>query len=251
MLSDSAPQSINTHDKINWWKRLAWQPIDAVAALLLPIVIPLVFYVSADFWQAAGILPGWAAFILGQTPSALVVQYTFSLFVEVAVIIWLARTRQAGLADFGLKPAKTQWYLVAVLSYLVQIICIVGIFMLINRFFPVIDTDEEQSVLEFGRSGWGFWLSFISSVVVAPVIEELMFRGIIFVGLAKKLPLWVAAVVSALAFAFMHGQINVGIYTFIFGLILSWVYIRSGSLYPGILAHFLNNLVAFWLLSSN
>jgi membrane protease YdiL (CAAX protease family) len=238
------------HSRHQLWRELSsWQPIDAVAALLLPIVIPLVIYVSADFWQAVGILPQWASFFLEQTPTALVLQYAFSLVVEVGVIIWLARIRQAGFADFGFKLVKIQWYVVAILLYLVQIFLIIGIFVLLNRFLPAINTDEKQPVLEFGRSGWGFWLSFISSVVVAPVIEELMFRGIIFAGLSKRYPLWLAAVGSSLAFALLHGQVNVGIYTFVFGLILSWLYFRSGSLYPGITAHFINNLIAFWLLS--
>lgn len=239
-----------THSRQQVWRELSgWRPIDAVAALLLPIIIPLVIYVSADFWQAAGILPQWASFFLEQTPTALVLQYAFSLVVEVGVIIWLARLRRVGLPEFGLRRTKAQWYLVAVLLYVVQIFSIIGIFVLLNRFFPAINTDEKQPVLEFGRSGWGFWLSFASSVVVAPVIEELMFRGIIFAGLAKQYPLWLAAIVSSLAFAVLHGQVNVGIYTFVFGLILSWLYFRSGSLYPGILAHFINNLIAFWLLS--
>ena len=232
-----------------WWHKLVWRPTDALAALLLPIVIPVVFYVSADFWQVIGILPSWAEFILSQTPLALIAQYAISLLVEVGVIVWLSRLRRASFVDFGFKPAKTRWYFVAIVLYMVQILLIVGIFMLINKLIPAINTEEEQSVLEFGKSGWGFWLSFVSSVVVAPVIEEIVFRGIILIGLAKKFPLWVAAIISALAFALLHGQINVGIYTFIFGIILSYTYIRSGSIYPGIMAHFINNLIAFWLIS--
>lgn len=234
-----------------WRKAIPFGPKDATAALFLPILLPLFIYISISFWASFGILPSWVQLILEETPTALALQYVLTLVIEVGILIWLVRKRGAGKAGLGLRQARDSWYLAAFGLYFLQIVLIIAVFSVVNVLLPAVDTEEQQTVFEFGRSGWGYWLAAASAVVVAPVIEELLFRGVLFAGLAKRWPVWLAAVVSSLAFAVLHGQVNVGIYTFILGFLLSWLYVRSGSLYPGILVHFINNLVAFFLLSQS
>lgn len=232
-----------------WRQHIPFGPKDAVAALFLPILLPIFVYIAISLWGSFGILPGWTQLILNEDPTALALQYALTLVIEVGILIWLVRKRGSGVIGLGLRRAGARWYGAAFGLYFLQIVLIIAIFALINVLLPAVDTEEQQAVFEFGRSGWGYWLAAVSAVVIAPVIEELLFRGVLFAGLAKRWPIWLAAVVSSSAFAVLHGQVNVGIYTFILGCLLSWLYVRSGSLFPGILVHFINNLVAFWLLS--
>lgn len=237
-------------DQIARWRAgIPFNTKDAATALFLPIVLPTLLYVTLLFWGSLGIIPSWGQTLLGETPIALALQYVLTLIVEIGVLVWLVRRRNAGRSGLGLKRASDTWYLVAFGLYMIQIIAVIGIFALVNILLPSINTDEQQTVFEFGRSGWGYWLAAVSVVVVAPVIEEILFRGVIFAGLARRWPVWIAAAISSIVFALLHGQVNVGIYTFILGCLLSWLYVRSGSIYPGMLVHFLNNLVAFWLLT--
>ncbi len=236
---------------VAWRKTVPFGPKDAAAALFLPLLLPMLAYITISFWGSFGILPGWMQVILAESPTALAIQYALTLTIEIGVLLWLVRKRQAGKLGLGLRRASDKWYLVAFGLYFAQIVIIIGIFALVNALLPAVDTEEQQAVFEFGRSGWGYWLTAVSAVVIAPIIEELLFRGVLFAGLAKRWPVWLAAIVSSLAFAVLHGQVNVGIYTFILGCLLSWLYVRSGSIYPGMLVHFLNNLVAFWLLSQS
>ena len=86
---------------------------------------------------------------------------------------------------------------------------------------------------------------------MAPLSEELFFRGFMFSGLRRSIPLWPAALVSALVWGALHlggGNIGVVVQLSIFGVILAWLYERSGTLWAPIIAHTINNSIAFTLL---
>lgn len=94
-------------------------------------------------------------------------------------------------------------------------------------------------------------LGVVAITIMAPVVEELLFRGAIQGHLLRKWkkPLW-AIVVSSLIFGIVHGNWVQAPFAFVVGLALGWIYYHTGSLLPGILMHFVNNSTAvfsFWL----
>lgn len=83
-----------------------------------------------------------------------------------------------------------------------------------------------------------------TAAVVAPVCEEILFRGFLFNGLRARLGTWGAAIVSSLIFGGLHYYSWFGIATIaLFGMLACWVFVRTGSLWPGILLHALSNFV--------
>lgn len=88
-------------------------------------------------------------------------------------------------------------------------------------------------------------LSFVSIVIIAPVVEETFFRGFLFVGFARHWGTWRAAAISAAIFAVTHGEYALLGPGFLSGLIFAGVYRRTGSLWPAILAHTAQNAIAF------
>lgn len=84
----------------------------------------------------------------------------------------------------------------------------------------------------------------LSVAVVAPIYEEVIFRGILLKGMAKKINPIIALVVSALFFAVMHMNIPQGINAFLLGLVIGFIYLRTGSIYLSIFSHFVNNFLA-------
>ena len=92
------------------------------------------------------------------------------------------------------------------------------------------------------------WLLIIGVVVVAgPVTEELVFRGFIFSMLIKtRIGFIGAAVITSSLWSLMHGHYNwqVLVGLFIFGVGLSYIVWRTGSLWPAIVSHGANNLVS-------
>ena len=89
-------------------------------------------------------------------------------------------------------------------------------------------------------------LGLIAGGILAPIVEEIVFRGVLVGGLLRmRLKPWVAIVLSALVFALFHGTYTQFVGTTIFGIICGWLYWRTKSLLPGILIHIINNSTAF------
>jgi membrane protease YdiL (CAAX protease family) len=87
-------------------------------------------------------------------------------------------------------------------------------------------------------------ISLVEYVAFAPVFEELAFRGLLFAILRRKFRFLPAALISASIFAIAHGYGVVGFISVLWsGLLWAWIYEKTGSLLPGILAHALNNLL--------
>lgn len=88
------------------------------------------------------------------------------------------------------------------------------------------------------------WIVLLSVSVFAPFFEEWLCRGIILRGLLKKVkPVW-AIVISALFFGLIHGNLWQAIPAFIIGVILGYVYYKTGSLKLTMLMHCVNNTLA-------
>ena len=85
-------------------------------------------------------------------------------------------------------------------------------------------------------------LGIISIVVMAPLVEELLFRGAIQGHLMRKWKMpYLGIVVSSLIFGVVHGNPAQIPFAFVVGMALGWMYYLTGSLVPGILMHFINN----------
>lgn len=87
-------------------------------------------------------------------------------------------------------------------------------------------------------------LEILATVILAPIVEELMLRGMVMNRLMSRFPKWVAVVVSAVVFGVLHLNLTQGIFATITGLILGFLYLKTRSLLLCILAHAANNLYA-------
>lgn len=119
---------------------------------------------------------------------------------------------------------------------------------------PFLDPQQEDVTNELGAdepSVISAIFAGILIVIVAPLAEELFFRGFMFAGLRRSMSLWPAAAIPALVWGSLHlgaGNVGVAIQLSVFGIILAWLYERSGTLWAPILAHLINNAIAFTLL---
>lgn len=83
----------------------------------------------------------------------------------------------------------------------------------------------------------------LSTVIVAPIVEEVVFRGLILSRLKKSMNVWVAIVISSLLFALMHGQLLWSTYTFFLGMLLVIIAERLNTIGASIILHMAFNLV--------
>ena len=88
------------------------------------------------------------------------------------------------------------------------------------------------------------WLLLVGGVVVAPVAEEIFFRGFVFAGLRPVYGWRWAAVISSGLFALIHFTPTAIIPIFLLGYIFAYLYHRCNSLWPGIMMHAATNTLA-------
>ena len=100
---------------------------------------------------------------------------------------------------------------------------------------------ESVRLLQTTKDPMLLGLMSFAAVVVAPFCEELLFRGFLYPVAKKFSGPWVAAFCSALFFASAHGNLSALLPLFLFGLLLVWVYEKTGSLWAPIAVHFCFN----------
>lgn len=130
-------------------------------------------------------------------------------------------------------------------SGLVLLLCIPFIYVvmyLLNVVSEALDLPNllEDTFLDMSGNVWGI----LSITLVAPVLEECLFRGAIEGHLLKKMKPWAAILISALLFGIVHMNPAQVAYASLIGIVLGWLYWRSGSVLPSIVAHVLNNTIA-------
>lgn len=109
---------------------------------------------------------------------------------------------------------------------------------------PELPNVVEQEFDMILRDRWGYF----AVGLLAPVCEELVFRGAVLRALLHGMSRhWVAIALSALLFALIHANPAQMPHAFLVGLLLGWLYYRTDSIVPGIVYHWVNNSVAYVL----
>lgn len=86
-------------------------------------------------------------------------------------------------------------------------------------------------------------VAFLSTALVAPVVEEVIFRGLIYTRLQSAMPGWAAVALSAAIFGLCHGELLWFCYAYALGVIFAVVTRMTGSILPGMLMHVMFNSV--------
>lgn len=160
------------------------------------------------------------------------------------VIVKFYRSKLATIGLGKLNPGLLGWSILAFPVYLVLSTALSSIFA---AFFGV-DLAEHQDIGYTDPNGYELALIFMALVVLAPLVEEILFRGFLFTAFRRTFGFWIGAVGVSLLFAIAHGQANVGIDVFVLSMFLCYLREKTDSLWPAVALHSLKNLVAFIVL---
>ncbi|AHB50392.1 hypothetical protein W911_15710 [Hyphomicrobium nitrativorans NL23] len=169
------------------------------------------------------------------------------------LIIWWAAGRKGQRAQvLQLSPERETSVLTAVGLGLLLIVAIGPIEVLLYRLADIDLFTDGRWLLEGLRSPY-WWGVVIAAVVLAPLWEEVTFRGFLLSALAKtRLGFWPAAAISAALWTALHagyswpGLVSV----FLAGLGLSWIMKRTGSMRAVVIAHAVINAFALTVIST-
>ena len=87
-------------------------------------------------------------------------------------------------------------------------------------------------------------MSIITIGIVAPFAEEFLFRGIIYNTLKKKISIKWTIIIQAVLFGIFHGNLIQGSYATLLGIVFGYVTYKTKSLWPAVIIHMVNNLIA-------
>lgn len=154
---------------------------------------------------------------------------------------WIAHRKRKkrtsiGAYGFDFSTAKVM-ALVAIAVIAIQI----GIIVPLVNLVPMPGIIREM-FMEMAKNKGVF--AFIAIVIAAPVLEELIFRGIILDGLLRIYSPFKAILISSMLFGVVHLNPWQFITAFILGMFAGWAYYKTGNLTLSVLIHFVNNLVA-------
>ncbi len=124
-----------------------------------------------------------------------------------------------------------------ILTIYAQLVNVIGL----DELEPVSTIEDDEFYASVGLVAL---IAFLV-VVVAPIAEEVFFRGFLFGGLIHRFGLWLPAIVSALLWAAIHVDVGSLIPFTLIGLLFVYLYLRTGSLTSAVLAHFVINVVGF------
>ena len=222
-------------------ERPPWPAWQAPVGFLCATFLTLSFVLAFERLGLRSVLPGPALVIFQAVVQDAVLVGTALLFA--------ARTVRPRAWHFGLGGAPLE----RALSFAGRALLAYFAFLIVARVYEaVFDPSGEQRIVEALGADRGLgWLvagGFLV-VVLAPVAEELFFRGFFYGSLRGQLGAPGAAVASSVVFALVHftsaQTLSLLPLLGVLGLLFCFLYERTGSLYPCIALHALNNAVAY------
>ena len=119
------------------------------------------------------------------------------------------------------------------------------LFGIINPISSLIPMPESIKIALFNLAGQNGIFSFLLMVIAAPILEELIFRGIVLDGLLKKYSPIKSILISSFLFGFVHLNPWQFVTGFFIGIFIGWVYHKTRSLSFAIIIHATANLSGF------
>ena len=158
----------------------------------------------------------------------------YSLAVSLVIgVPWIVKQRKTTLEELGLQRLTDFLDLLwAPAGYIVYAVVSAITLWGVSTVLPFIDLTQQQDVGFAGiTQGFEYTLAFLSLVVIAPVAEEILFRGYLFGKLRKRFSLWISILITSLLFAIVHFAWNVGFDVFVLSIVLCLLRVMTGSLW--------------------
>jgi membrane protease YdiL (CAAX protease family) len=190
------------------------------AVLLFLAALPAIGFSAYHFWPDRSMMS-----LLGG----------FFVVALASLVVAVAPLGQAAFPALAIRPASLRWTVLGVLGTIVLSISV-------SRIGP--EAEGIQDAMRVVREPRSFLLSLAVLAFLAPLVEELVFRGLLYGWLEGRWGRSVALVVSSLAFAGAHIEPAHMLLVLPLGVLFGWLRLRTGSVVPSIVSHMANNAMA-------
>lgn len=224
----------------------------ATVVLLIMSAPNVVFYLLDR--AVAGRVPVQAEPTGGSLVFGLIVALVLQLIIFVAAMVPLLIRRRLDRRLFGPSQPTGSWLALGfgLVAGIIALFAAYGVNIVLALVAGTDDPVEQQLLQDALGGGVTLLLAGIIAVVVAPIVEEIVFRGVLFRALADRIGLWVGAVVSSAVFALIHIEVVTsqpialgGL--FAVGLALALAFHYTGNLLVPIVGHAVFNAASLSL----
>ena len=229
------------------WRGIGWASWLVVVWLLSSLMVSalIVFMRSRVGYNALGDTIGSALMQVLQLVLMLVMVVGIPYKLGKNKLLTPAKRRAAKmkLLGIGRLPSKED-----VLPWLLGVVGYYLLAFILTALASLVLPDSLMTQAQytgFNANSWGgaILIVFILAVIT-PSFEELIFRGFLLGKLQRLAGFWPAAIITSLLFAVAHGQVNVGLVTFVLSMIACYQRKRTGATWAGMGLHMVVNLVA-------
>ena len=240
-------QEKNELKKIEKDESVKWEPLGAflitIAAYIASQIALVILLVAISHFK-----PGQNVQNLLNSSTWLELLLTGLSSATMLGVLWIyLKKRKSSFRNLGFRRIKWSdlgWLLVGVVGYFV----IVSIVLEAASYIPGFNANQTQNVGYQGATGLQLVLAFIGLVVLPPIAEEMLFRGFLYRGLAKRLPKILSALITSGLFALLHFQWNVSLDVFVLSLVLIALYEKTKNLWVCVGLHAIKNGIAYLAL---
>ena len=232
MQTDSKTNNTNLERTSYSKPRHIWRALWPVLVFMLPqmvvIGIALFFFAAFNNWE-------WdTAWEIGRGTGLLFPAIGSAL----SLILWIPLWRKTAKKHPQLNSGKVR---------ALPLVSTIGLWFGMSLMFGavmwnILPQEAVQPLLD-DLADSNIFIQLLMVGILAPVVEELVYRGIVFNRLSEWLPTWAVVLISSLLFGIVHLNPIQILYATAFGFILAWQYLRSRNLWIPIIAHFVFNSV--------
>ena len=236
-------------------RRLLWRPwslVDVTQLVLILLVLHLVVFAALQIALRIGWLHDD-----GDVQHAWLVGHSLALHWAALVVIALCASRRGISWQVGFTHPGWSWrqglswgalVYVATIPVLLTYAALYSVWLQWTGYEP-----RHQDVVALFASlegGWLYYYLILLAVVVAPISEELLFRGIALPALGRRIGLGAAVVLHSILFALMHYHVPSLVPLFVLSIMLSLAYIYTENIIVPIVAHMIFNAVSLMVLTA-
>ncbi|HJP66928.1 MAG TPA: type II CAAX endopeptidase family protein [Actinomycetota bacterium] len=228
-----------------------WGALEAIPVFVIALVIAGIGGLIAGLAAHGGCHLGDPTSACGAT--FVLISLSTELGFLLSVVLWVRVVKRAPLQALGIPGRPIRDVAFGLLSglglFVVSIVAGIVVLTLARAILGHEPTQPEQ-IPTYVQRGTLFWSGLVV-VLAAPLGEETFFRGFLFRGLRRRFSLWPAVLISAAAFAVVHGSPILIFALFPVGIGLALIYERRQSPVASMAAHAMFNLIGMLLIAAN
>jgi len=173
------------------------------------------------------------------------------IYIQIFVFILPLKLLKVKKEDLKLKSIKLLKTLIVCLKGYLMFIGINVVISLtnLNQIIPGLQT-QENLIPELANTNLELTIIGIAICLVAPIVEEIVFRGYIYSQFKKNYSIIQSSILTSIIFSALHFQFQVFTAMLILSLIIHYVREKSHSTYGAIIFHVINNTITFFVLIS-